>query len=96
MKGRSRSSSIQKKRSSPGRGSKTTQQWTKAAALRELKKLANPDVRAKMAHFGVNVPRAYGISAPVLHAFARRIGKDQAWLRNCGPLAFTKQESSLR
>lgn len=78
MKDRSRFSSIQKKRSSPGRRSKTAQKWTKAAALRELKKFANPKVRAKMARFGVNVPRAYGISAPVLHAFARRIGKDQA------------------
>jgi 3-methyladenine DNA glycosylase AlkD len=31
-----------------------------------------------MARFGVDVPRAYGISAPVLHALARHIGKDQA------------------
>ena len=78
MKARSQSSSTPKKRSSSGRRSKTTQKWTKAAALRELKKLADPKVRAKMAHFGVSVPKAYGISAPVLHAFARRIGKDQA------------------
>jgi 3-methyladenine DNA glycosylase AlkD len=44
--------------------------------LRELKNLANPKVRAKMAYFGVNVPNAHGISAPVLHALARRIGKN--------------------
>jgi 3-methyladenine DNA glycosylase AlkD len=31
-----------------------------------------------MAYFGVNVPKAHGISAPILHAFARRIGKDHA------------------
>jgi 3-methyladenine DNA glycosylase AlkD len=46
--------------------------------LRELKRLADPHVRAKMAYFGVNVPKACGVSAPVLHAFARQIGKDQA------------------
>ena len=34
-------------------------------------------MRAKLAYFGVNVPKAYGISTPVLHALARRIGKDQ-------------------
>jgi len=53
--------------------------------LRELKQLANPQVRAKMAYFGVNVPKAHGISQPVLHALARRIGKnhklaEQLWL----------------
>jgi 3-methyladenine DNA glycosylase AlkD len=44
--------------------------------LRELKTLANPKVRSKMAYFGVTVPTAYGISAPLLHALARRIGKN--------------------
>jgi hypothetical protein len=39
--------------------------------LRELKSLANPKVREKMAYFGVNVPKAHGITAPVLHALAR-------------------------
>jgi 3-methyladenine DNA glycosylase AlkD len=78
MKGQSRSSSIPTKRSSSGRRSKTTQNWTKDAALRELKQLADPKVRAKLTYFGVNVPKAYGISAPVLHAFARHIGKDQS------------------
>jgi len=53
--------------------------------LRELKKLANPQVRAKMSYFGVNVPKAHGISQPVLHALARSIGKnhklaEQLWL----------------
>jgi 3-methyladenine DNA glycosylase AlkD len=43
-----------------------------------LKGLANSKVRAKMAYFGVNVPKAHGVSAPVLHALARRIGKHHA------------------
>ncbi len=47
----------------------------KAAVFRELAALANPSVRAKMAHFEVDVEEAYGISAPRLHALARRIGK---------------------
>jgi len=50
--------------------------WTRASVLRELKAVANPRVRAKMAYFGVDVPKAHGISAPVLHALAKRIGKD--------------------
>jgi 3-methyladenine DNA glycosylase AlkD len=44
--------------------------------LRELKLLANPRVREKMAYFGVHVPKAFGISTPLLHALARRIGKN--------------------
>jgi 3-methyladenine DNA glycosylase AlkD len=78
MKGRSQSSSTPTKRSSAVRHSKPTQKWTAAAALRELKTLADPRVRAKLSYFGANVPKAYGISAPVLHAFARHIGRDQA------------------
>jgi len=50
--------------------------WTRAAVLRELKALGDPRVRAKMAYFGVEVPKAHGISAPVLHALAKRIGKN--------------------
>jgi len=50
--------------------------WSRAAVLRELKGLADPKVRAKMAYFGVDVPKAHGISTPVLHQFAKRIGKD--------------------
>jgi 3-methyladenine DNA glycosylase AlkD len=78
MKVRSRSSSIPTKRSSSGRRSKATEKWTKDSVLRELKQLADPKARAKLAYFGVNVPKAYGISAPVLHAFARHLGKDQS------------------
>ena len=51
--------------------------WTKTSVLAELKQLANPKVRAKMSYFGVNVSKAHGISAPVLHAFAKHIGKNQ-------------------
>jgi 3-methyladenine DNA glycosylase AlkD len=78
MKGQSQSSSIPTKRSSPARRSKATRKWTKAEVLSELKKHADPKARAQLAYFGVNVSKAYGISAPVLHAFARHIGKDQA------------------
>lgn len=78
MKARSPSSSTPKKRSNSRHWSKAAPKWTKAAVLRELKRLADPHVRAKMAYFGVNVPKACGVSAPVLHAFARQIGKDQA------------------
>lgn len=50
--------------------------WTKAAALQELKSLADPRVRAKMEYFGVRVPNAHGISAPILHALAKQIGRN--------------------
>ena len=52
--------------------------WTKSSVLAELKQLADPKVRSKMAYFGVNVPKAHGISAPVLHAFAKRVGRNQS------------------
>jgi 3-methyladenine DNA glycosylase AlkD len=76
MKARSQSSSIPTKRSSQSHSRRIAAQWTKAAVLRELKGLADPKVRAKMAYFGVDVPKAHGISAPVLHALAKRIGRD--------------------
>jgi 3-methyladenine DNA glycosylase AlkD len=78
MKAPSRSSSTPTKRSSSPRRSKTAEGWTTAAVLRELKKLADPKVRANLSYFGVNVPKAHGISAPVLHKFARHIGRNQA------------------
>jgi 3-methyladenine DNA glycosylase AlkD len=77
MKGRSRSSSTPTKRSNSRQASKRTRKWTKAEVLRELRNLADPEARAKMSYFGVNVPKAHGISAPVLHSLARHIGKDQ-------------------
>ena len=75
MKGQSRSSSTQIRRSK-SRAPSPSAKWGRAGVLGALKRLANPKVRAKMAHFGVNVPKAYGISAPVLHTLARRIGKN--------------------
>ena len=81
MKVRSQSSSIPTKRSRRDSAPKRAQQWTKAAVLRELKALANPKVRAKMAYFGVNVPKAHGISVPILHKFAKQIGKDHQLAR---------------
>ena len=77
MKGRSRSSSTPTRPSNSVRRPKSAKKWTKAAALRELGELADPKVRRKLAYFGVNVPKAYGISSPVLKAFARHIGRDQ-------------------
>jgi 3-methyladenine DNA glycosylase AlkD len=76
MKARSPSSSTPTKRSSGRPRIADAEPWTKARVLSELKALANPEVRAKMAYFGVNVPKAHGISAPVLHMLSRRIGKD--------------------
>jgi 3-methyladenine DNA glycosylase AlkD len=81
MKGRSRSSSTPTKRSKTSRAEKDTPRWTRATVLRELKKLADRKVRAKMAYFGVHVPKAHGISAPVLHRFAKQIGKDHQLAR---------------
>jgi len=77
MKARSRSSSTPAKRSSDRRPSKAAGPWTKSLVLQELKALADPDARAGLAYFGIDVPKAYGISAPILHTFARHIGKDQ-------------------
>jgi 3-methyladenine DNA glycosylase AlkD len=77
MKGRSQSSSTPRKRSSRRRQS-AAQKWTKTSVLRELKALADPKVCEKMAYFGVNVAKAHGISAPVLHSLARHVGKDHA------------------
>ena len=76
MKDRLRSSSTPTKHSKQSRTRTAASRWTKAAVLRELKGLADPKVRAKMKYFGVHVPKAHGISAPVLHRFAKHIGKD--------------------
>jgi 3-methyladenine DNA glycosylase AlkD len=75
MKALSPSSSTPTKRSSADAES-AVKRWTCAGVLRELKSLADPRIRAKMEYFGVQVPKALGISAPNLHALARRIGKD--------------------
>src|SRR5579859_7305563 len=85
MKARSLSFSTPTKPSSSQRGAPGVSQWTKAAVLRELQKLANPKVRSKMAYFGVNVPKAHGISVPVLHAFAKHIGRNQSLAQQLWP-----------
>ena len=77
MKGRSRSSSIPTKRSNSARSSKAAKSGRKLRLFVSLKSLPIQKYARKLAYFGVNVPKAYGISAPVLHAFARHIGKDQ-------------------
>ena len=76
MKARSQSSSIPRKRFRQSGTQKNAAPWTKTAVLHELRGLADPKVRAKMEYFGVHVPNAHGISAPVLHQFAKHIGKD--------------------
>jgi len=77
MRARSQSSWTRTKRSNARKPSEPQKAWTKAAVLRELKGLADPRVKAKVAYFGVDVPKAHGISAPVLHKFAKRIGRSQ-------------------
>lgn len=49
---------------------------TKSSVLRDLRALADPKVRAKMAYFGVQVEKAHGISVPELRRVAKKIGKD--------------------
>src|SRR5271169_6505756 len=44
--------------------------------LRELRALADPRVRAKLAHFNIHVSDAHGIPAPALHALAKKIGRN--------------------
>jgi 3-methyladenine DNA glycosylase AlkD len=51
---------------------------TKKSVLSELSALADPDVRAKMAHFNIHVENSYGISTPALHALAKKIGRNYA------------------
>src|ERR1700730_3519299 len=75
MKYRSQSSSTPKKRFRRSGGREKLPRWTKAAVLRELRELADPKVRAKMSYFGVDVPKAHGIFAPVLQLLAKQIGR---------------------
>ena len=82
MKARSPSSSIRTTRSRrPVVSSQSKPHWTKSAVLQELKSLADPRVRAKMEYFGVRVPNAHGISAPVLHSLAKRVGENHVLAR---------------
>jgi 3-methyladenine DNA glycosylase AlkD len=49
---------------------------TKSSVLRDLRALADPKIRAKMAYFGVHVEKAHGISVPELRRLAKKIGKN--------------------
>jgi 3-methyladenine DNA glycosylase AlkD len=49
---------------------------TKSSILRDLRSLADPKVRAKMAYFGVHVEKAHGISVPELRRLAKKIGRN--------------------
>ena len=75
MKARSQFSSTPTKHSNRG-GAREGAAWTRAAVLQELKTVADPRVRAKMSYFGVNVPKAYGVSTPILQALAKHIGRN--------------------
>src|SRR5437867_5585358 len=76
MKARSQFSSIPTKNFRRSGTQRNALSWTKTSVLRELERLADRRVRVKMAYFSVNVPKALGISAPLLHALAKRIGRD--------------------
>src|SRR5206468_3603151 len=76
MKARSQFSSIPTKHFRRSGTQRNALSWTKTSVLRELERLADRRVRAKMAYFSVNVPKALGISAPLLHALAKRIGRN--------------------
>jgi|SRR5215470_366558 len=78
MKAQSQSSLIRTTLSNRRAAAERPPTWTKATVLRELGLLADPRVRAKMEYFGVRVSKAHGISAPVLHALARKITKNHA------------------
>ena len=45
-------------------------------AIEKLRAAGNPAAVEGMARYGIQTERAYGVSAPVLHALAREIGKD--------------------
>src|SRR5215831_4285866 len=82
MRAQSPSFSIRTTRSKRrGLSAESKPHWTKAAVLQELESLADSRVRAKMEYFGVRVPKAHGISAPVLHTLAKQIGRSHALAR---------------
>jgi len=77
MKVRLQSSSIPRKRFEEPRRTRGKSAFPSSAeVLRELDRLANPEVRAQMSYFGVRVQQAHGISTPVLHKFAKAINKN--------------------
>ena len=62
--------------SRPHPSSQSAPRTTLHAVLKKLEARADPAVRAAMAHFGVHVEKAHGISMPVLHKLAKEIGTD--------------------
>ena len=48
-----------------------------AEVLKRLESLGRPSIVAGMERFGVTSKKAFGISAPVLRAFAKEIGTNQ-------------------
>lgn len=44
--------------------------------LDELKRLSTPDHYAKLAHFGINTHRAYGVKVPLIRNLAKIIGRN--------------------
>src|SRR5262249_29686002 len=71
MKGRSQSSSIPKKRSSPLR-----ENWTRQRVLAELRELGEKRNVEGMARFGIVAKNVYGVSKPKLDVLASRIGRN--------------------
>ena len=45
--------------------------------LSELKSISEPEYLKKMAHFGIDVSKAYGIRVPNIRKLAKQIGKNQ-------------------
>jgi 3-methyladenine DNA glycosylase AlkD len=58
------------------RGKQAARITSAAQVLGQLRRLADPRVRAAMPRFGVNVKNAYGISTPVLRQIARKAGRN--------------------
>ena len=60
------------------RGTKTAENYTLDAILKELKGKANPKSVEGMARFGINAKNTLGISIPDLRNLAKKIGKDHS------------------
>jgi 3-methyladenine DNA glycosylase AlkD len=49
---------------------------TANAVLKKLQEIADPEVAASAAHFGIDTPNIYGVTAPQLRALGKDIGKN--------------------
>lgn len=79
MKGRSPSSSIPTKHSSPrAAGAPGAEAWTVRRALGELARQASKRNVAGMARFGIRAKHVFGVSKPKLDEIARKIGPNHA------------------